>query len=169
MKKLLFISLLFVACKKETPPATPPSNPVNPSNPNVTKTQYYDLKYFRNDTMVATWQDASGIFVYDTCYALNVGGKNYIKYKGVQYALKAYVLSNETFSDSTGEYLYDLFDMSGNYITPKDSIALGVFVMTSRNWDEDYKTWDVRRQFFYHPHKPPFPQKAVAFIGLNEY
>jgi len=154
--------LLLTACKKQS--SGPATNPVNPSNPSTTKTGYHDLKYWVNDTLVGydpvTLQ-------YDTMYALNISGKNYIKYKGVQYAFKAYVTDGDTFSDSTGNYFYDLFDMSGNFITSKDSVDLTCQVYTSRSYSKSYNTWNSKKQLFYPPSKPPFPKNIFTFIGTK--
>src|SRR5436853_408526 len=111
MKALLLIlasSLLMFSCQKTSTPPPTTNNP-NPK-PQI---QYYDLKYWFTDTFEAVTTSGT---IADTLYGMTINGKNYIKYKGVQYQFRCTVVDGDTFSDSTGRYFYDLFDMSGNYI-----------------------------------------------------
>jgi hypothetical protein len=91
--------------------------------------------------------------------------KNYVKYKGVQYAIKAYVMEGDTYSDSDGHYIIEMWDMAGNWITSKDSIDIGVQAITSRMYDKPYSKWDTMHQTFYPPHKPPFPSTVIGYLS----
>lgn len=61
------------------------------NNPTPNTTTYYDVVNWQNDTLFGTVVDANGSpIAADTVFAYKIGSASYIKYEGVQYALKYY-------------------------------------------------------------------------------
>lgn len=156
-QSILFLAVIAMSCKKSSTVAT---NPVNTNNPTTTRNVYYDPIYWDNDTLYGYGTSGAP----DTVISLKSGGKCYIIHKGIQYAIKAYVTTGNTFSDSTGNYLIDVLDMSGNFITAKDSIGESSIITTKR-FDKSYNNWVKQQQSFYPPHKSPFPQNITAYLS----
>lgn len=159
MKKLLLLSLIVAAaaCKKKT---TPPPTTTNP-NP-TPQTVYHDLPYWKDDTLKGV---AINYGYFDAIYPFSKGVQSWIKHKGVEYRLRAYEMANSGFSDSTGYYFCDLFDVNGKQIN-SDSV-INVTVSTSRSWNKNYKVWDTTLQSVMM-NFPPFDKNISFYLALHK-
>lgn len=129
--------------------------------PNVTPhIIYHKVPNLINDTLVSTTQ-AGNAFVYDTLYTATDSTDCYIYYKGNVYKLKAYEEPGKGFSDSTGTYLCDLFDINGTML---NSGTKPVKVNTAMAYNTLYKILEKRRQSV-EINIAPFPQDAGIYFG----
>jgi hypothetical protein len=121
---------------------------------------YHKVPYLVADTMIATTQAGSS-FVYDTLYTATDSANCYIYYKGNTYKLKAYEEDGKTFSDSTGVYLCDVFDVNDAQL---NATTAPIKVNSSKAYNTLYKMLEKRRQAI-EIHIAPFPQDATAYLG----
>lgn len=121
---------------------------------------YHKVPNLLADTMISTTL-VNSTYIYDTLYTAIDSANCYIYYKSNVYKLKAYEEEGKHFSDSTGSYLCDVFDVNDVLL----STAAPVKVTSSRAWNTIYKIIDKKRQAIEITNLAPFPQDATAYLG----
>lgn len=79
------------------------------TNPPAPSTAYFTVPGWANDTLVGVWNNG-GAQGRDTAYAHTTSGQSYVKYHGVDYAVKAYDVDSNGSAGSI--YTVDFFDGS---------------------------------------------------------
>ncbi|PZF70783.1 hypothetical protein [Taibaiella soli] len=153
MKKVILIaSLPFIAACNS-----------GGGNTNVTPAKaYYVVPNWQNDTLIGMYSNLKK----DTMFSLMDNGKSCIKYRGVEYEIKAYMLNNAAFTQNAQQYFVDIFTMSGtqvNSVNTQDASA-----EPSKYFDNAYSTWKTQHQGIMINH-PPFTDSVVGGLWSTVY
>lgn len=149
---LIFSIVVFASCNSNNN-----NNNVNPAK------VYYSVPNWQTDTLIGVWQTGA-ITNRDTIYSFTANSKSYIKYKGIQYEVKAYMFNNASFQQNAQHYLADIFTMNGAQLNTvyTDGAEPGKY------YDNAFSTWKVNYQSIQAKH-PPFSDSVVGGLYSTVY
>ncbi len=162
MRKLCILALCaisFAACSKSGTTTTPGGGSTTTGG----KT-YYDVPNWADDTLIGMRNTATNYK--DTIFSFTQNGHSYIKYKKIQYQIKAFMLGNRPFVPNDDFYTIDIFDMSGNAVNNVNVQSCSASPI--KYYDSTYSKWKTQPQAVM-VNTPPFDDSVVGSLYGTMY